>query len=125
MNDEGVPADASFAPEPGELDPRIDWTIGRRGIPFLDWGMNPGSTSGWVRYVPNGGIYNPVKSVPSLAEFDAELAGVINWGFTSSAKNVHIIRFADVLLLAAEVEAELGNLAPALGYDLIPDSLQI
>lgn len=116
VNDEGVPADASFAPEPGELDPRIDWTIGRRGIPFLDWGMNPGSTSGWVRNVPNGGIYNPVKSVPSFAEFDAELAGVINWGFTSSAKNVHIIRFADVLLLAAEVEAELGNLAPALGY---------
>ena len=116
VNDEGVPADAAYTPEQGDLDPRIDWTIGRRGIPFLDWGVNPGSTSGWVRNVPNGGIYNPVKSVPTFAEFDAQLAGVIDWGFTSAAKNVHIIRYADVLLLAAEVEAELGNLGPATTY---------
>ncbi|MCB0851474.1 MAG: RagB/SusD family nutrient uptake outer membrane protein, partial [Bacteroidetes bacterium] len=96
------------------LDPRVDWTIGRRSVPFLDWGVNPGSTSGYVRNVPNGGIYNPVKTVPTLAEFDAQLAGVIDWGFTSTAKNVHIIRFADVLLLAAEVKAELGKLDEAL-----------
>lgn len=116
VTDEGVPATDPFTPEPGTLDARIDWTIGRRGIPFLDWGINPGSTGGWVRNVPNGGIYNPVKTVPTVAEFDAQLAGVINWGFTSSAKNVHIIRFADVLLLAAEVEAELNNVATALEY---------
>lgn len=116
VNDEGVPATDPFEPEPGNLDARIDWTLGRRGIPFLDWGVNPGSTSGWVRNVPNGGIYNPVKTVPSQAEFDAQLAGVINWGFTSTAKNVHIIRFADVLLLAAEVEAEMGNLAAATDH---------
>lgn len=115
-NDEGVPADEAFTPEEGPLDPRIDWTLGRRGVPYLDWGVNPGSTSGWVRNVPNGGIYNPVKSVPTFAEFDAQLAGVIDWGFTSSAKNVHILRFADVLLFAAEVEAELGNLAAATNY---------
>ena len=112
-NDEGIPADDPFTPEAGNLDARIDWTIGRRGIPFLDWGVNPGSTAGWVRNVPNGGIYNPVKTVPTLAEFDAQLAGVIDWGFTSTAKNVHIIRYADVLLLAAEAEAELGNLDAA------------
>ncbi|MEZ4848685.1 MAG: RagB/SusD family nutrient uptake outer membrane protein [Bacteroidia bacterium] len=112
--DEGVPATDPFTPEAGNLDPRIDWTIGRRGIPFLDWGVNPGSTGGWVRNVPNGGVYNPVKTVPTLAEFDAQLAGVIDWGFTSTAKNVIIVRFADVLLLAAEVKAELGKLDEAL-----------
>ncbi|RMG25782.1 MAG: RagB/SusD family nutrient uptake outer membrane protein [Bacteroidetes bacterium] len=116
VTDEGVPATDPFTPEQGPLDARIDWTLGRRGIPFLDWGINPGSTGGWVRNVPNGGPYNPVKTVPTLAEFDAQLAGVINWGFTSSAKNVHIIRFADVLLFAAEVEAELNNLAAATNY---------
>ena len=115
-NDEGVPAGDPYTPEQGPLDARIDWTLGRRGIPFMDWGVNPGSTSGWVRNVPNGGIYNPVKTVPSQAEFDAQLAGVINWGFTSSAKNVHIVRFADVLLFAAEVEAEQGNLDKATEY---------
>lgn len=112
-NDEGVAATDPHTPEEGTLDARIDWTVGRRGVPFLDWGLNPGSTGGWVRNVPNGGPYNPVKTVPTFAEFDAELAGVIDWGFTSSAKNVHIIRFADVLLLAAETEAELGNLQAA------------
>jgi hypothetical protein len=112
-NDEGIAATDPFTPEQGPLDARIDWTIGRRGIPFLDWGVNPGSTGGWVRNVPNGGIYNPVKTVPTIAEFDAELAGVIDWGFTSTAKNVIIVRFADVLLLAAEVKAELNKLDDA------------
>ncbi len=113
--DEGVASDAAYTPETAPLDARIDWTIGRRGIPFLDWGINPGSGSlGWVRDPTNGGPYNPVKSVPTLAEFDAQLAGVIDWGFTSSAKNVIIIRYADVLLLAAEVKAELNKLGEAV-----------
>lgn len=113
--DEKIASDAPFTPEQGPLDARIDWTIGRRGIPFLDWGINPGSgANGWVRDPNNGGPYNPVKSVPTFAEFDANLAGVIDWGFTSSAKNVHIVRFADVLLMSAEVKAELGKLADAL-----------
>jgi hypothetical protein len=114
-NDEGVASEDPFTPEQGPLDARIDWTIGRRDIPFLDWGINPGSgANGWVRNLPNGGPYNPVKTVPTLAEFDAQLAGVIDWGFTSSAKNVHIVRFADVLLLAAEVKAELNKLSEAV-----------
>jgi len=99
------------------LDSRLDWTVGRRGIPFLDWAGkadNPGSNGGYVRDPIFGGPYNPVKTVPTQAEFDASLAGVIDWGFTSSAKNVHIIRLADVLLMSAEVEAELTNLTGAL-----------
>ncbi len=112
--DEGIPAGDPFTPTTAALDARIDWTVGRRGIPFLDWGVNPGSTGGWVRDPVNGGPYNPVKTVPTLAEFDAQLAGVIDWGFTSSGKNVQIIRFADVLLLAAEVKAELNKLPEAV-----------
>ncbi|MCA6078918.1 RagB/SusD family nutrient uptake outer membrane protein [Fulvivirga sedimenti] len=115
VTDEGVASTDPFTPEQGPLDARIDWTIGRRGIPFLDWGINPGSGSnGYVRQLTNGGPYNPVKTVPTLAEFDAQLAGVIDWGFTSTAKNVQIVRYADVLLLAAEVKAELGKLSEAL-----------
>ncbi len=114
-SDEGVPSSEPFTPEQRPLDPRIDWTLGRRGIPYMDWGINPGSgSSGWVRSLSNGGPYNPVKPVPTFAEFDAQLAGVIDWGFTSSAKNVHIVRFADVLLMAAEVKAELNKVGDAL-----------
>ena len=114
VTDEGIASEDPFTPEQGLLDPRIDWTIGRRGIPYLDWGVNPGSGSvGYIRQLTNGGPYNPTKTVPTIAEFDAQLVGVIDWGFTSAAKNVHIIRFADVLLLAAEVKAELGKLQEA------------
>ncbi|UZR96517.1 RagB/SusD family nutrient uptake outer membrane protein [Chondrinema litorale] len=115
ITDEGLTAADAFTPDESLLDPRIDWTIGRRGIPYLDWGVNPGvgSDVSWVRQVTNGGPYNPVKTVPTIAEFDAQLAGVIDWGFTSQAKNVHIIRFSDVILMAAEVKAELGKLADA------------
>ena len=117
-DDEGVAATDPFdayGTLAGEMiDSRIDWTIGRRGIPFLDWGVNPGSTGGWVRNVPNGGPYNPVKTVPTIAEFDASLAGVIDWGFTSTAKNNIIVRYADVLLMAAECAAELNDLPAAV-----------
>lgn len=114
-NDDGIASTDPFTPEQGLLDARIDWTLGRRGIPFLDWGINPGSGSnGWVRDLNHGGPYNPVKQAPTFAEFDAQLAGVIDWGFTSSAKNVHIVRFADVLLLAAEVKAEMNKLGEAV-----------
>lgn len=121
-NDDGVPATDPFTPEAGNLDSRIDWTLGRRGVPYLDWYdlttgariLNPGSTNGWVRAPTFGGPYNPTKSVPTMAEFDANLAGVIDWGFVSMAKNVNIIRFADVLLLGAECKAELGKLADAV-----------
>jgi hypothetical protein len=119
-DDEGIASTDAFDPYgtlAGEtVDARIDWTIGRRGIPFLDWGVNPGSTGGWVRNVPNGGVYNPMKTVPSFAEFDASLAGVIDWGFVSTAKNNNLVRYADVLLMAAEAAAELGDLGSAVTY---------
>src|SRR2546423_5027845 len=34
------------------VDPRLDWTVGREGVPFKDWG--PYSTA-WVRDEANGG----------------------------------------------------------------------
>jgi hypothetical protein len=73
--------------------------------------MHPGNN--WIRLVSNGGPYSPKKNVPEVAELGST-AGVIDWGFAATAQNVHIMRFADVLLLDAEVEAELGNLAAAL-----------
>lgn len=118
-SDEGLapaPADGPdpFVPYTGTLDPRLDWTVGRRGIPYLDWGKHPGSN--WIRQVPNGGPYSPMKDVPRVRDFEGSNAGVFDWGFTLSALNVHIIRYADVILWAAEAEAELGNLDKATEY---------
>ena len=115
LNDEGKLSADPYTPDSTTpVDPRLDWTVGRRGIPFLDWGVHPGNN--WVRQVSNGGPYTPVKNVPSLAELNGSEAGVIDWGFTSSAQNVGIIRYADVLLWAAECEAEVGDLGKATDY---------
>ncbi len=113
-DDEGLASSDPFTPYDGPLDPRLDWTVGRRGIPYLDWGIHPGNN--WIRQVVNGGPYSPIKNVPMASDFNNNLAGVYDWGFTMTALNVKIIRLADVLLMAAEAEAELGNLGPALDY---------
>ncbi|HEX8039561.1 MAG TPA: RagB/SusD family nutrient uptake outer membrane protein [Chryseosolibacter sp.] len=111
--DEGVAATAAFTPDAGNLDPRIDHNIGRRGIPYLDHGLHPGIA--WIRDQNYGGPYAPKKFIWSKAE---EASGVdkSSWTPGYSALNVPIIRFADVLLMAAEAEVELGNLETARGY---------
>src|SRR6476469_6668894 len=34
-------SDGSATPYAGTLDPRIDWTMGRKPVPYLDWGNHP------------------------------------------------------------------------------------
>ena len=45
--DQGIESSAAYTPDAGNLDPRLDWTVGRRGIPFLDWVLTQGR-SGFV-----------------------------------------------------------------------------
>ena len=108
-NDLGVTSTQSFTLDDGNLDPRIDWTIGRRGIPFLDWGLHPGKD--WSRNQPSAGPYTNLKNVWWVNT--PEFYDNNSWG-PATAINTHIIRFADVLLMAAEADAQLGNLGEAL-----------
>lgn len=110
-SDEGIESNQPFTPHTGPLDPRLDWTIGRRGIPYLDWGPHPGKA--WIRDQNYAGPFSPKKNVYYKAD-----EGVLTEGTSRqlSANNVRIIRFADVILLAAETEAELGNLEKAREY---------
>ncbi|HMH34360.1 MAG TPA: RagB/SusD family nutrient uptake outer membrane protein, partial [Puia sp.] len=60
-NDQGVNSSAPYTPDnTTPLDPRIDWTIGRRGIPYLDWGPMPGND--WIRNQASAGPYAPIKN---------------------------------------------------------------
>lgn len=52
----GIQSSAAFTPDAGELDPRLDHTIGRRGIQYLDWIKHPGFD--WIRNQANGGQYS-------------------------------------------------------------------
>lgn len=100
----------------GTLDPRIDWTMGRPGIPYLDWGIHPGFT--WIRNPVNDGNKSPIKNVYAASQKDAFTdVGSAYWGPTELvANNVNIIRFSDVLLWAAECAAEANDLLGAVGY---------
>ncbi|MDX5339018.1 MAG: RagB/SusD family nutrient uptake outer membrane protein, partial [Cyclobacteriaceae bacterium] len=40
-NDMGIASGTAFTPDAGPLDPRLDHTVGRRGIPYLDWQDHP------------------------------------------------------------------------------------
>lgn len=104
-NDQGVESSVAFTPYQGTLDPRLDWTVGRRGIPYLDWGLHPGKI--WMRDQAYGGPYSPKKNVYYQAEEATLTEGTSR---QLSANNVRIMRFAEVILMAAEAEIELGNL---------------
>lgn len=100
----------------GTLDPRIDWTMGRPGIPYLDWGVHPGIT--WIRNPTNDGNKSPIKNVYAASQKDAFTdVGSSYWGPTELvANNVNIIRFSDVILWAAECAAQANDLATAMTY---------
>lgn len=115
---EGVADSDPFTPYQANLDPRLDHTVGRRGIPYLDWGMMTGEgfTAPPGESIQNGGAYCGKKQVFSKAEFSGSLAGKVNWGYFSNALNYEAMRFADVLLMAAECEVEVGSLDKAREY---------
>lgn len=60
-NDMGLQSGDSFTPDAGTIDPRLDWTVGRRSIPYLDWGPHPGQD--WIRDQTFSGPYSPKKNV--------------------------------------------------------------
>ena len=113
LTDMGLQSGDPFTPDAGNLDPRIDHSIGRRGIPYLDWGPHPGFD--WIRDQPYAGPYSPKKFIYYL-EGEGTENDASSWTPGYTAVNYNIIRFADVLLMAAEAEIEEGTLDKALEY---------
>lgn len=114
VSDQGTVSSAPFVMDNGNLDPRLDWTVGRRGIPYLDWGNHPGAN--WIRSPGQtyAGPYSPKKNIYMQAT-QGLYADNNSWA-PGTAINLNLIRFADVLLMAAEAEAQTGNLAQAQTY---------
>lgn len=110
-NDQGIESSAPFTPHQGTLDPRIDHTVGRRGIPYLDWGPHPGKA--WIRDQNYAGPFQPKKNVYYKVD---ESSSMVNPSRTTSALNHRLFRYAEILLLAAEAEIELGNYEQARVY---------
>jgi hypothetical protein len=114
-NDQNIRSDQPFTPYDGTLDPRLDYTVGRRGIPYSDWGIMPGQA--WVRAQSQGGPYLPRKNIVTKASSATTADIGQGWGVNqANSINYVMIRFADVLLWAAEVEVEIGDLNKAEQY---------
>jgi hypothetical protein len=110
--DQGITAATAFTLDKTiPVDPRLDWTVGRRGVNFLDWGPMPGST--WIRDQAYAGPFTGKKWMYYLAEENSTT-------HSTSRRNVNnnyrLIKLSHVLLWLAECEVELGNLAAAEGY---------
>jgi starch-binding outer membrane protein, SusD/RagB family len=85
------------------VDPRLDWTVGRDGVPFKDWGVHQ---RGWIRAPAYGGAYSPKKNIH---EKSSGAQSTVGWTNTQlNSVNIHIFRYADMLLLLAEAEVEAG-----------------
>jgi len=109
-NDQGLGLNDAFVPYDGTVDPRLDFTVVRRGIPFFDWGLY---NVNWAYDQPETGPYSWKKFSFSKADLAAVQA---NWVAVTPI-NVPLIRFADILLRAAECLVETGgSLATAEGY---------
>ena len=111
-NDQGVGAAATFVLDvSAPVDPRLDWTVGRRGVNFLDWGKMPGFS--WIRDQNYAGPYTGKKWMYYLAD---EGSSTHSTSRRSVNNNYRLLKLSMVILWLAEIEAEANNLAKAEEY---------
>ena len=113
-NDQGITNSAASAftlDKSIPVDPRLDWTVGRRGVNFLDWGLMPGYS--WIRNQNYSGPYIGKKWMYYLAD---EGSSTHSTNKRAVNNNYRLLKLSSVILWLAECEAELGNLAGAETY---------
>lgn len=105
-NDMGIGSDDEFTPTDQLLDLRLDWTVSRRGVDYLGWGISPGRS--WIRVQENGGPYMTKKYM----HFQASQSSQYGNGFDNN-RNYRMYRLAHVILWRAECAIEEGDLERA------------
>jgi starch-binding outer membrane protein, SusD/RagB family len=119
-SDEGLPSAPTSGPDwftidPRPVDPRLDYSVGRRGVPYLDWGNDPGAS--WVRNQASAGPYIPIKFIVRQSQQGKLSTQYGGWAVNqSTADNYCFIRFPHILLWYAEAAAQTGDLVTATTY---------
>ncbi|UII26416.1 RagB/SusD family nutrient uptake outer membrane protein [Fulvivirga maritima] len=97
---DGLPVNDNIDLEANDFkDPRLDHTVGRPNIPYLD--LNVLYESSWARDLATYGPYSPKKRIVSANSSYY----VASWPYVN-ALNYYIIRYADLLLWRAEAFVE-------------------
>ena len=91
------------------VDVRLDWTVGRDQVPFHDWGTY---LTTWPRD-KSAGPYAGKKTMIRQSQVASTHDASIWFVGGGTALNLNLIRFSDVILMAAEAEIEAGTLANA------------
>ncbi len=94
----------------GPVDPRLDHTVGRPGVPFLDWGIHQGNS--WIRDPSNAGPYNNKKNMFLKSE-QGSLSNTTGVRVFPNANNYRLFKLSNVIIWLAECEAEVGSLQTA------------
>jgi len=96
------------------VDPRLDFGIGRVGIPYKDYGPASGN---WIADVTNGGCFMPKKHVYLKSEEGTLGRHDMSEGWApGSAMNIQYLSVRDAMLLYAECLANDGELSAAMGW---------
>jgi hypothetical protein len=99
--------DANVTPD-DLVDPRLDWTVGRDNVPFLNHGIH---TPNYIRAREWAGPYSPKKNIYHAGAGESSSVG---WNSAHlSGLNLHLLRYSDVILMLAEAEVEAGSLERA------------
>ena len=112
LHDQDITFDQDYTPPSYPLDPRVDWTIGRRGVPYLDWGVYQGSN--WTQRPDEMGPFLNKK-----IQFWKRNEGTIrssapHWAPGINGDNFNLFRLGHVLLWRAEVAVEENDLTTAM-----------
>ena len=99
-NDMNISSETEFNPTSNLLDPRIDWTIARRGVDYLGWGIMEGRN--WIREQKNGG---PFMTKKFAMHFDNRSLNINGNGF-NNGQNFRAYRLSHILLWRAEIAVE-------------------
>lgn len=89
----------------GNVDPRLDFTVGRIGFPFRGHTY----TKGWCRAYEIYGEYSNKKNICDPS--DSRM--ISGWPWGGSSLNFCLIRYSDIVLLYAESCVETGDLETA------------
>jgi starch-binding outer membrane protein, SusD/RagB family len=112
-NDQNIKSGDLFIPFTDTVDPRLDWTVGRRGIPFLDWSVMRGKD--WIRDQQNMGPYLYKKNMFYKSE-KFIYSTTSGWATGVNTNNYRAYRYAHILLWRAECAVEMNDLNMALNY---------